>query len=119
METIQQERSHYLNGGSDMLARCVTALLANETTGTTFMPCRHFSRLQGTCFADQGGTLYIDFSGDGSNVDYTRTLSISANDTATSAWDQLIPSPYVRFRYTNGAVAQGAFRFYAYGKAVS
>lgn len=105
--------------GNIPLASTTTPLAGNATVNSGWMTCKFFARLVGTCFADQAGTLYIDFSGDGVNVDYTRTIAIAANDTANSAFDQLIPAPFVRFRYVNGATPSTVFRFYAYGKAVS
>jgi hypothetical protein len=106
--------------GNRRIAWRIDPLAGNASTNSGWIPCTQLTRLEGSCFADQAGTLLIEFSDDGVNVDYRRTIAIAASDLANSAWDQLIPGhPYVRFTYTNGAVAQGIFRFYAYGKAVS
>lgn len=59
-------------------------------------------------FADVPGTLYIDFSTDGSAWDLTRSYPISAS--TPDGHETPVFSQYMRVRYENGAVAQGSFR---------
>jgi hypothetical protein len=64
--------------------------------------------LQGTVFADQGGTLLIKQSLDGTNYDKVTTLTIVANTPQDI--NVTLLCPYWRMVYTNGATPQGAFR---------
>ena len=84
-------------------------------TGPAWVDVSGYVSIIGTCFADQNGTLYLDFSSDGVNADGTpRALSYFKNRpfpfTVTPR------APFFRLRYTNGAVGQGTFRLYAFGK---
>ena len=59
--------------------------------------------------ADQTGTLYLDYSSDGTNTDKTFTINIT--DTTAGTYVSFTPrARYLRIRYTNGATAQGTFR---------
>ncbi len=72
----------------------------------------------GSVTADQAGTLYVDYSDDGTNVARTTTLLAFAPNTAGTAnadtpdYPVSIPTRYFRFRYVNGATAQGSFALY-------
>lgn len=73
----------------------------------------------GSVYADQAGTLYIDFSDDGSNVYGTSatTLAFTPATPGTPNGQALpyaveIPTRYFRFRYVNGTTAQGTFVLY-------
>lgn len=119
MQKLSDARSHDLYLGTMPLATSVAPLAAAAVDLSDFIEVNQLSRLCGTVYADQGGTLQIEFSNDGTNVDYVRTIAVSASDTANSAWDQMVIAPYVRFRYTNGAVQQTVYRFHAHGRVVS
>lgn len=119
MQKLSDARSHDIYFGTMPIAKSTTPLAAAAEDLGEFIEVNQLSRLCGTVYADQGGTLQIEFSNDGTNVDYIRTIAVSASDTANSAWDQMVIAPYVRFRYTNGSVEQTAYRFYAHGRAVS
>lgn len=119
MQKLAEGNSHNTYSGIVGIMSSITPLAAAAVDVSDFVRCFQFSRLHGTVYADQGGTLQIEFSNDGTNIDYVRTIAVSAADTANSAWDQMVIAPYVRFRYTNGASDQAAYRFYAHGRALS
>lgn len=65
----------------------------------------------GLCVAsksDQAGTLYVDFSPDGTNWDSTLTYSTAASTNEVHRL--VVTRRYCRIRYTNGGVNQGYFR---------
>ena len=60
-------------------------------------------------YADKGGVLYIEESDDeGVNWSQTVTKSVLSNTTTEVSWTALTKRWY-RFRYANGAAAQGKF----------
>lgn len=60
-------------------------------------------------YADKGGVLYIEESDDeGVNWSQTVTKSVLSNTTTEVSWTALTKRWY-RFRYVNGAAAQGKF----------
>lgn len=61
----------------------------------------------GSIFCDQGGTLYIEQSPDGTNWDVSSSYTISAGDG--SAFSENLVCPYWRIRYTYTGT-QTAFR---------
>ena len=69
--------------------------------------------VSGTCFADQAGTLYIEFSDDGVNWDGGDSYVYAAN--AQLAYELRVPVPLCRARFVNGVAAQGTFRFRMWG----
>lgn len=119
MQKLAEGNSHNSYSGIVGLVSSLTPLAAAAVDASDFIRCFQFSRLHGTVFADQGGTLNLHFSGDGVNTDYTRTISVGASDKVNSAWDQLVIAPYVKFEYINGSTIQGAYRFYAFGRSMS
>jgi hypothetical protein len=68
----------------------------------------------GTVFADKAGTLHIEQSSDGVNVDVDESFEVPANDGKGFTEDRM--GSFWRVRYVNGAVAQGAFRLAASAK---
>jgi len=75
--------------------------------------------VSGSVYADEAGTLYVDFSDDGTNVYGTSATTLAfTSTTAGTANGQTLPYPveiptrYFRFRYVNGAAAQGTFQLY-------
>jgi hypothetical protein len=69
------------------------------------------SAIVGAVFADQKGTLHIEQSADGVNVDVDTSYEIEANDG--KGFEESRVAKYWRVRFVNGAVAQGAFRLAA------
>lgn len=75
--------------------------------------------VSGSVYADEAGTLYVDFSEDGTNVYGTSTTTLAFTPTtvgtangATLPYPVEIPTRYFRFRYVNGATVQGVFQLY-------
>lgn len=75
--------------------------------------------VSGSVYADRPGTLYVDFSDDGTNVYGTSATTLAFSPaTAGTPNGQTLPYPvelptrYFRFRYVNGATAQGTFQVY-------
>jgi len=120
IKNISWNTGYYpIASGFKEICQDIVPLAAGASSLSDFIPVTRFAHLNGTVYSDVSGTLQLEFSNDGINVDYIRTLSISADDKTSSAWDQLQITPFVRFRYINGASHQTIFRFYAYGKGVS
>ena len=67
-----------------------------------------YSTIGVMAFADQAGTLYIDYSTDGTNWDYSDSFTIYAN-TAITAQNEP-HGRYYRIRVVNGGAAQGVLR---------
>lgn len=81
--------------------------------GQAFVRVNGYSRVVGTVFADAAGSLNIDWSSDGQNVDYTDTVAVSASTKTKFSLE--VVAPYASVRYVNGAGAQTAiFRLYAW-----
>lgn len=74
-----------------------------------------YREIVGTCFADQNGQLLFEFSADGINFDASGTLGYIANDKMGIPLIACI-APYLKVKFTNGAVAQGTFRLNVLGK---
>ena len=73
----------------------------------------------GSVYADQAGTLYVDFSDDGTNVAGTSATSLAFTPTTAGTANATmlpypveIPTRYFRFRYVNGSTAQATFALY-------
>jgi len=64
--------------------------------------------VKGIVFSDKTGTLYIDESDDKSTITQLAEKLVSANVTSEQDWVKLTKRWY-RFRYVNGASAQGEF----------
>ena len=67
--------------------------------------------ISGAVFADQGGTIYIEQSGDGTNFDISAQYTVTGGDG--KGFSEYLYLPYVRIRYVNGGSAQAAFRLFA------
>lgn len=81
--------------------------------GGAFVRVNGYSRVVGTVFADAAGTLNIDWSSDGVNVDYTDSVAVAASTKVKFSLE--VVAPYASVRYVNGAGAQTAvFRLYAW-----
>jgi hypothetical protein len=95
-----------------------TPLTASQTyTTPTPIHCGGNARITGTVYSDKAGTLYIDFSPDGTNWDYSTTaVSVSAG-TGTGFSEEVV-APFARLRYVNGGTAQTTFRLYAYTRGI-
>jgi hypothetical protein len=67
--------------------------------------------LQGSVFADQAGTLYVEQSGDMVNWDLQTTITVTAS--TGEAINVTVVLPWVRVRYVNGGSDQTIFRIFA------
>lgn len=81
---------------------------------STALACNFVS---GSVYADQAGTLYVDFSDDGTNLYGTSATTLAFTPTTggtangqTLPYPVEIPTRYFRFRYVNGSTAQGTFQ---------
>lgn len=90
-----------------------TALGAGETyTGTGEQ--NYHDDVMVSCRADVAGTLYFDFSNDGTNWDTfpTSGFKVAAN---VHEFHNAVKGPrYFRVRFVNGSSAQSSFRLYTY-----
>jgi len=92
-----------------------TPLGANGTVTSGNISTAYASKVTGTVYADQPGTLYIDWSSDGgTNWDGCDTIPVSAGTPTTIFLD--VKTPTMRVRYVNGATAQTVFRLYVFLK---
>ena len=74
-----------------------------------FHDTRPVGCIRGEVYADQAGTLYLEESDDsGTTWSTTATVSVTAGVTTPLTWTKLTKRWY-RFRYANGAAAQGSF----------
>lgn len=69
------------------------------------------SKVGGSVFADQPGTLWVEQSFDGGqNYDISQAFTVVASTAQTIDIDVI--APIARIRYTNGATNQGALRVF-------
>jgi hypothetical protein len=95
-----------------------TALAAGGSWTSAWVDCLgsvpRAKKIYITCYSDQSGTIYIDYSPDGANVDGSESISYTGGSTpAIEAVE--VKGRYARVRYVNNATtAQSVFRLYAY-----
>jgi len=66
-----------------------------------------------TCYSDVDGTIYVDYSPDGTNWDAIESIAYTGG--TTPAIDPIrLKGRYVRVRYVNGTTDQTVFRLYAH-----
>lgn len=80
--------------------------IAGTFTGS-FEDILDFSSITILVFADVAGTLYLDFSTDGTNTDHTETYTVTANGLNIVA---MAEGRYIKARYVNGGTGQTTFR---------
>lgn len=85
-----------------------TPLGSSATFTGTFEDTLQYPTVSVVVFANQAGSLIIEWSTDGTNVDANDTFSILASTGKQFSFGAM--ARYFRVRYVNGAVAQGAFR---------
>jgi hypothetical protein len=94
-----------------------TALAANGVWTSSSVDClgsvSRVNKIYITCYSDQSGTIYVDYSPDGTNWDSSESISYTGGTTSAIA-PIVVKSRYARIRYVNGATAQSVFRLYAY-----
>jgi len=88
-----------------------TALGIGATyTGAAFS-CEAYGKIIGVCYADVAGTLYVDQRSNGVNWDSRETLAYAAGDLMGFVVE--VMGTEARVVFTNGGVAQTAFRLQA------
>lgn len=111
---------NYVNVPVDASSYLYTAVGLVDSTNSTTTPltgsnvytgswidCTQYKTMSVIISTDQSGTLDIELSSDGTNVDKTEQTAITSpggDDLVT------IISQYMRVKYTNGGVDQGHFR---------
>ena len=101
-------------GGVQSTVNSSTSTLAGAATFTGTAEQNSLPDVMASCYADVAGTLYFDFSVDGTNW---RTFP--TNGFAVSAgiheFHTAVKGPrYFRVRFVNGASAQSTFQLYIY-----
>lgn len=99
------------------LVSTTSTLLANAPFTSSTIDASAYAKITGTIYASHPGTLLIQQSFDGTNWDAQFQL---AYDPSTSAGTIEVPvlAPNLRVVYTNGGVAQTAFRLYIGGRPI-
>ena len=69
------------------------------------------SRIWGTVFADKAGTLHLEQSTDGANVDVDEPIEVKASDG--QGFTEEFVGRFWRLRHVNGGTKQTAFRLSA------
>ena len=114
--------NYYIWQAADYIKSCLyPPILALLTTATLTAGAEYVSNwfdtnsyakileyITGTVFADVDGTLYIEQSWNGSDVDYSDTVSYTGNSHQKFKVERV--ARYFRLRYVNGASDQTTFR---------
>lgn len=110
---VSSSQPKVINNGRQQQILSSTPLIANATyTSTTFdsLTSPQASMISAQVFADQVGTIYMDSSMNNINWDYTQfSMAVSASTPTIMPWQPPLDR-YYRFRFINGATAQGTFR---------
>jgi hypothetical protein len=86
-----------------------TALKASASFVGKFIDVLNYVQAGVIVRTDIAGTLYLDYSSDGINVD--KSFTINVTDTSAGNYVSFTPrARYLRLRYTNGATDQSTFR---------
>lgn len=85
-----------------------TPLSGSATFTGTAEEVRGRAALLVNVFADQDGTLHVDWSTDGTNWDVTRSVTVLAS--VGQSLNFAVDGQFFRVRYVNGGAGQGTFR---------
>ena len=102
------------------ILRDLAPFAAGETRTSDWMRSETLSKVCGSAFADQAGTLTVQFSGSGvgDEVDHEEPMNVGANAPSNGfIFDQILP--WVRLSYTNGVAASSQSRLFLFGRATS
>jgi len=91
---------------------------AAETRTSSWILFSAASKVMGAAYADQAGTLLVQFSADGTSVDHQESISVTAA-TADAGFIVDCPLPWVRLSYTNGATESTVSRINLFGRSTS
>jgi hypothetical protein len=105
-----------------ILLEALDSTIANINNGASYTGSMKnvqlFSKIVGTIFADRNLTLYVDFSSDGTNFDYSNSTSVTASTGATFSVE--VCAPWVRLRITNASGGNTTIlRAYMWAREVS
>jgi len=101
-----------------LIAKRATAVAGSGSYSSNFVNVVGFSRVTGTCLFNEDGTLKIEQSNDGVNVDYT-TSEATTGGTTKAVSVELI-CPFVRITWDNGTANDTTtHKMYIYAKGVS
>lgn len=94
------------------LGQTSTLLIEDGSYQSSVFDVSKFRYISGICKSDQDGSLYIEFSHDGTNFYGEESYSYSANESLAFQ----VPSCaiYSRIRFLNGPTAQGSFNLIYY-----
>ena len=84
-----------------------TPLAASATYTSPAQQTANLNKVRGWIFANQSGTLFIEFSSNSTTWRVVQTISYTANNVTT--FEQTLSGVYYRLRYVNGATAQTTF----------
>ncbi len=102
---------HFGSYNTDDATTGNTPLIANASLIVGPIQSGIASKIVGSVWADQPGTLFVEQSFDGTNFDAAITVAVTASTGASI--DQDVIAPVFRLRYVNGATNQGRFRLFA------
>lgn len=91
-----------------------TPLAANAAWTSPVQNILRATEITGSVYADQPGTLQVQQSGDGTNWDLITTYDVPVDTGVSIQLEALEQS--LRVIYTNGGIAQTAFRLYINAK---
>ena len=104
--------------GPQHLLQELAAFAGGANRVSAWVDCSNKSKVFGAAFSDQAGTLLVQFSADGVNVDHEETILVAA-EAKTSGFVIDVVLPLVRLSYTNGAAPSTATRINLYARGVS
>ena len=90
----------------------IDPLKANETWVSESESSLETGRIVGLVYADVGGTIYIEQSGDGLSWDVIDSYSVTGGSGMGFTIQKV--AQHARVRYVNGAADQRVFRLYCY-----
>ncbi len=99
------------NEYSDICAQTSTPLAANASWVSRAWDTQGWGLVIATVYSDQPGTLYVEFSQDGTNWDAEENFAYTGGTRLGVLVD--VVAPYCRIRYVNGATGQTVFRLTA------
>ena len=88
------------------------SLDADDSFTSSTVSCDEDVAVVGTVFADEAGTLKIQFDDGSGNWDAEETRDYTASEKL--GFKIPVVSPYFRVIYDNGTIAQGTFRLKAW-----
>lgn len=101
-------RIPYYPTTTEIVTSTSAPLDASGTFSTDVLPAVGLTKIVGSVYADQAGTIYIEQSADRDNWDVSTSYAVLAEDG--KGIDEEILLPYVRVRYVNGDTDQTEFR---------